>query len=253
MRTSRNTDSRKNARNQSGKRNKNRTGNTSNRKKTSKNSRVSNNRTSNNNSNNRNNNDRNNSSNNSNNRNNSDRNTNTRNRVGGGLAVKSAGRARTISSARVMGTAKNAGFRENNSNIRNAGAVNMRGNNRNSGRTGYSGSGYTGGAGNQGEDSRTSSASNAKNSGKKRIFVRYMQEKLAMTGIIILLLAVAVTWRLYSIITKNEDKYTQIVLAQQSYDSRVIPYRRGDIVDRNGTYLATTETVSYTHLTLPTN
>lgn len=253
MRTSRNTDSRKNARNQSGKRNKNRTGNTSNRKKTSKNSRVSNNRTSNNNSNsnNRNNNDRNNSSNNSNNsnnRNNSDRNTNTRNRVGSGLAVKSAGRARTISSARVTGTAKNAGFRENNSNIRNAGAVNMRGNNRNSGRTGYSGSGYTGsgytgGAGNQGEDSRTSSASNAKNSGKKRIFVRYMQEKLAMTGIIILLLAVAVTWRLYSIITKNEDKYTQIVLAQQSYDSRVIPYRRGDIVDRNGTYLATTEKV----------
>ena len=250
MRTSRNTDSRKNARNQSGKRNKNRTGNTSNRKKTSKNSRVSNNRTSNNNSNNnsnsnnRNNNDRNNS----NNRNNSNRNTNTRNRVGGGLAVKSAGRARTISSARVTGTAKNAGFRENNSNIRNVGAVNMRGNNRNSGRTGYSGSGYTGsgytgGAGNQGEDSRTSSASNAKNSGKKRIFVRYMQEKLAMTGIIILLLAVAVTWRLYSIITKNEDKYTQTVLAQQSYDSRVIPYRRGDIVDRNGTYLATTEKV----------
>ena len=28
-----------------------------------------------------------------------------------------------------------------------------------------------------------------------------------------------------------------------SYDSRTIPYRRGDIVDRNGTYLATSEKV----------
>lgn len=33
------------------------------------------------------------------------------------------------------------------------------------------------------------------------------------------------------------------MLSQQQYDSRVIPYRRGDIVDRNGTFLATTEKV----------
>lgn len=28
---------------------------------------------------------------------------------------------------------------------------------------------------------------------------------------------------------------------QQQYDSRMIPYRRGDIVDRNGTYIAKSE------------
>lgn len=31
------------------------------------------------------------------------------------------------------------------------------------------------------------------------------------------------------------SKFTKIVLDQQTYDSRVIPYKRGDIVDRNGT------------------
>ena len=34
-----------------------------------------------------------------------------------------------------------------------------------------------------------------------------------------------------------------VMESQQQYDSRVLPYRRGDIVDRNGTYLATTEKV----------
>ena len=43
---------------------------------------------------------------------------------------------------------------------------------------------------------------------------------------------------------KKEYEYTQVVLNQHSsYDSRTIPYRRGDIVDRNGTYLATSEKV----------
>lgn len=41
----------------------------------------------------------------------------------------------------------------------------------------------------------------------------------------------------------NGEKYTKVVLDQQQYDSRVIPFRRGDIVDRNGTKLATSERV----------
>ena len=36
----------------------------------------------------------------------------------------------------------------------------------------------------------------------------------------------------------NEDKYEKSALAQQSYVSSVIPYRRGDILDRNGQVLA---------------
>ena len=70
-----------------------------------------------------------------------------------------------------------------------------------------------------------------------------MQEKLAITVIVITLALFALIYVLYNIIQNNQDRYNQIVLSQQDYDSRVIPYRRGDIVDRNGTYLATTEKV----------
>ena len=80
-------------------------------------------------------------------------------------------------------------------------------------------------------------------SDKKRTFLRYMQEKLAITVIVITLALFALIYVLYDIVTENQDSYNQIVLSQQEYDSRVIPYRRGDIVDRNGTYLATTEKV----------
>ncbi|MGL5433827.1 MAG: penicillin-binding transpeptidase domain-containing protein [Lachnospiraceae bacterium] len=78
---------------------------------------------------------------------------------------------------------------------------------------------------------------------KERIFTKYMQEKLAITVIVITLALFALVYILYNIIQTNKDRYNQIVLSQQEYDSRIIPYRRGDIVDRNGTLLATTEKV----------
>ncbi len=80
-------------------------------------------------------------------------------------------------------------------------------------------------------------------SGKRRIFNSDMREKLAVTVIVITLALFALIYVLYHIVDTNKDSYNQIVLSQQEYDSRVIPYRRGDIVDRNGTYLATTEKV----------
>lgn len=49
--------------------------------------------------------------------------------------------------------------------------------------------------------------------------------------------------RIIQINAMNGEKYTKVVLDQQQYDSRVIPFRRGDIVDRNGTKLATSERV----------
>ena len=70
-----------------------------------------------------------------------------------------------------------------------------------------------------------------------------MQEKLAITMIVITLALFALVYVLYQIIQQDQERYNQIVLSQQKYDSRVIPYRRGDIVDRNGTYLATSEKV----------
>lgn len=39
------------------------------------------------------------------------------------------------------------------------------------------------------------------------------------------------------------EKYEKKVLSMQSYDSKTIPYQRGDIVDRNGTVLATSVAV----------
>ncbi len=79
----------------------------------------------------------------------------------------------------------------------------------------------------------------------KRIFRTYMREKLAITVLVITLALFGLVWVLYRIIRDNNEQYNKIVLTQrqQEYDSRTIPYRRGDIVDRNGTYLATSEKV----------
>lgn len=49
--------------------------------------------------------------------------------------------------------------------------------------------------------------------------------------------------RMININIKDGKRYEKTVLAQQSYDSIEIPYRRGDILDRNGTQLATSEKV----------
>ncbi len=70
-----------------------------------------------------------------------------------------------------------------------------------------------------------------------------MQEKLAITVLVITLALFALVMVLYNLMTKKKDDYNQIVLSQQEYDSRVIPFKRGDILDRNGTYLATSEKV----------
>lgn len=70
-----------------------------------------------------------------------------------------------------------------------------------------------------------------------------MQEKLAITVLVITLALFALVMVLYNLMTNKKEDYNQIVLSQQEYDSRVIPFKRGDILDRNGTYLATSEKV----------
>ena len=71
-----------------------------------------------------------------------------------------------------------------------------------------------------------------------------MQTKLAVTVLVITLALFALVLVLYNIVKENNEEYSQIVLSQHSsYDSRTIPYRRGDIVDRNGTYLAVSDKV----------
>jgi len=73
--------------------------------------------------------------------------------------------------------------------------------------------------------------------------LNYMREKLAITVLVIMLALFALIFRLWKIQNDNNEAYNQRVLSQQRYDSREIPYRRGDIVDRNGTTLATTNKV----------
>lgn len=83
-----------------------------------------------------------------------------------------------------------------------------------------------------------------KNRNHKKIFTEYMQKKLAITVLVITLALFALVLVLYNITKNNNEEYSQIVLSQHSsYDSRTIPYKRGDIVDRNGTYLAVSDKV----------
>nr|WP_330385614.1 penicillin-binding transpeptidase domain-containing protein [Merdimonas faecis] len=59
----------------------------------------------------------------------------------------------------------------------------------------------------------------------------------------IILAFVFLIGRITYINAANGEDYTRIVLDQQQYDSRTIPFKRGDIVDRNGTKMATSERV----------
>ena len=84
----------------------------------------------------------------------------------------------------------------------------------------------------------------SRNNQKSDISVsRNMREKLAITGLVILLALFALAIRIWVIQDKYSDEYNQKILTQQNYDSHDIPYRRGDIVDRNGTYLAASNKV----------
>lgn len=74
-------------------------------------------------------------------------------------------------------------------------------------------------------------------------FPKSMQKKLVMMFMAVVLAFVFLIGRITYISAANGDKYTKIVLNQQKYDSRLIPFKRGDIVDRNGTKLATSERV----------
>ena len=67
--------------------------------------------------------------------------------------------------------------------------------------------------------------------------------KLTVLFSILLVLLLALTIRLIKIVRDNGEEYQRIVLSNQRYDSVIIPFRRGDIVDSKGTILATSEKV----------
>ena len=70
-----------------------------------------------------------------------------------------------------------------------------------------------------------------------------MQKKLIVLFCLILLAFVGLSARLIWINSKKGDQYSKRILSQQKYDSVTLPYRRGDILDCNGTTLAVSEKV----------
>lgn len=78
---------------------------------------------------------------------------------------------------------------------------------------------------------------------KDKRFTRKMQTKLAVLFIIIMLALIGLNVRLAYINIESGDRYTRQVLAQQQYDSKVIPFRRGNITDSKGTVMATSQKV----------
>ncbi len=76
-----------------------------------------------------------------------------------------------------------------------------------------------------------------------RRFLRDNRRKLLVAFGSIVLLLTALIVRLTYINVSSGETYTRQVLSQLNYNSTTIPYRRGDITDRNGTILATSEKV----------
>ena len=74
-------------------------------------------------------------------------------------------------------------------------------------------------------------------------FPKKMQKKLVLLFIAIVLAFGALIGRVTYINASKGEIYTKIVLDQQEYNSRTIPFKRGDILDRNGTTIATSTRV----------
>ena len=77
----------------------------------------------------------------------------------------------------------------------------------------------------------------------RRKFPRKMQKKLVGLFVAIVLVFIFLLVRITYINAENGEDYTKIVLNQLQYNSRTIPFKRGDILDCNGTVIATSERV----------
>ena len=74
-------------------------------------------------------------------------------------------------------------------------------------------------------------------------FTRKMQKKLVVLFLFILAAFVGLSAQLFLINRDNGETYKKQVLSHQEYDSSVIPFKRGEIVDANGTVLAVSNKV----------
>ncbi|WP_022765479.1 penicillin-binding transpeptidase domain-containing protein [Butyrivibrio sp. XPD2006] len=80
-------------------------------------------------------------------------------------------------------------------------------------------------------------------SGNVQKFTIGMKKKLVVLFVLVLLAFVGLGVRLIYITKNNGEEYEKQVLSQQQYDSTALPFRRGEILDANGTVLAYSEKV----------
>ncbi len=73
---------------------------------------------------------------------------------------------------------------------------------------------------------------------KIKKFTSKMQASLLLVFCLIILLFIALIGRLFYLNKKDGERYAKQVLSQQTYNHSLIPYKRGSILDRNGTELA---------------
>ena len=88
------------------------------------------------------------------------------------------------------------------------------------------------------EDVERSNGENVRNG-----ISRYMSQKLNVLLVVIVLIFVGLFLKIFYIGRDNGDKYKKQVLSQQEYDSVVLPAKRGEIIDRNGTKIAVSQKV----------
>lgn len=84
-------------------------------------------------------------------------------------------------------------------------------------------------------------ANKNKQAKKPQRFHIYMQKKLAVLFILVLLAFVGLGIRLIWISHEKGTQYNKEILKQQDYSSVTLPYKRGDIVDSKGVKLAVSE------------
>ncbi len=82
-----------------------------------------------------------------------------------------------------------------------------------------------------------------KRTGNVQKFTIGMKKKLVVLFVLVLLAFVGLGVRLILITKNNGEEYEKQVLSQQQYDSTSLPFRRGEILDANGTILAYSEKV----------
>lgn len=78
---------------------------------------------------------------------------------------------------------------------------------------------------------------------KRRRFLAKMKKRLLIVVGAFLAVFAVLVGRLIYINIKSGAEYEQRILAQQSYTSTIIPYRRGDIIDANGVVLASSKKI----------